>query len=56
VELLKARRSRLPWVTFCAFTLVAVLFGLIVVWLFGREFSQDTAKDLLALPTARSTA
>ncbi|HET6706946.1 ABC transporter permease, partial [Amycolatopsis sp.] len=33
----------------------AVLFGLVVVWLFGREFSQDTAKDLLALPTARTT-
>ena len=106
VELLKACRSRMPWVTFGAFTLVgafgglimfilqdlnrarslgllgtkaaltagtadwsayfallsqivavggAVLFGLIVVWLFGREFSQDTAKDLLALPTARTT-
>jgi ABC-2 type transport system permease protein len=106
VELLKARRSRLPWITFGAFTLVgafgglimfilqdlsrartlgllgtkaaltggtadwtayfallgqivavggAVLFGLVVVWLFGREFSQDTAKDLMALPTARTT-
>jgi ABC-2 type transport system permease protein len=101
VELLKARRSRLPWVTFGAFTLVggfgglimfilqdlgrarslgllgtkaaltagtadwsayfALLgqivavgvFGLVVVWLFGREFGQGTAKDLLALPTAR---
>ncbi|WIY00375.1 ABC transporter permease [Amycolatopsis mongoliensis] len=106
VELLKARRSRLPWVTVAAFTVagafgglvmfilqdlrrarslgllgtkasltggtadwpayfallgqtVAVggtlLFGLVVVWLFGREFSQDTVKDLLALPTARTT-
>ncbi|MEU4248411.1 ABC transporter permease [Amycolatopsis sp. NPDC026612] len=106
MELLKARRSRLSWVTFGAFTLVgafgglimfilqdlgrarslgllgtkaaltastadwtayfallgqivavggAVLFGLVVVWIFGREFSQDTAKDLLALPTARTT-
>lgn len=30
-----------------------MLFGLAVVWVFGREFSQDTAKDLLALPTPR---
>ncbi|MEV7099621.1 ABC transporter permease [Amycolatopsis sp. NPDC051045] len=106
VELLKARRSRLPWVTAAAFTVAgafgglimfilqdlrrarslgllgtkasltggiadwpayftllaqtvavggALLFGLLVVWLFGREFSQDTVKDLLALPTARTT-
>ncbi|WP_326959560.1 ABC transporter permease [Amycolatopsis sp. NBC_01286] len=105
-ELLKARRSRLPWVTVSAFTIAAafgglvmfilqdlrrarslgllgtkaaltggtadwpayfallaqtvavggaLLFGLIVVWLFGREFSQGTVKDLLALPTARTT-
>jgi ABC-2 type transport system permease protein len=32
-----------------------VLFGLIVSWIFGREFSDRTAKDLLALPTSRST-
>ncbi|MFI9811312.1 ABC transporter permease [Saccharothrix variisporea] len=32
-----------------------VLFGLVVVWLFGREFSQGTVKDLLALPTSRTT-
>jgi ABC-2 type transport system permease protein len=31
------------------------VFGLIVVWLFGREFSDHTAKDLLALPTTRAT-
>ncbi len=30
------------------------LFGLLVIWVFGREFSDRTAKDLLALPTARS--
>ena len=104
-ELLKARRSRLPWVTAVAFTIAAgfgglvmfilqdlrraralgllgakasltggtadwpgyfallaqtiavggtLLFGLIVVWVFGREFSQGTAKDLLALPTPRT--
>ncbi|MDH2430624.1 ABC transporter permease [Sphaerisporangium sp. TRM90804] len=104
-ELLKARRSRLPWVTALAFgvaTLVCGMFmfiladpararafgllggkaeisgagadwpgylallaqaaavgglgvyGLIVVWLFGREFSDRTATDLLALPTSRT--
>ena len=103
-ELLKVRRSRVPWVTLLAFTvagavgglfmfiqldpgrarslgllgtkaqlaagaadwsgylaLVAqivgvgglLLFGLVVVWLFGREFSDRTVKDLLALPTSR---
>lgn len=104
-ELLKARRSRLPWVTVLAFTVVAVfggfvmvilrdpdrarsfgllgakaalaggtaewpayfallaqavavggflVFGLVVVWQFGREFSQNTVKDLLALPVPRT--
>lgn len=32
-----------------------VFFGFIAAWLFGREFVDHTAKDLLALPTARST-
>jgi len=105
-EVLKARRSRVPWVTALAFTVAAavgglfmfilqdqgrarslgllgtkaslagrdadwptylaflaqitavggmLVFGLVSVWLFGREFSQHTAKDLLALPTARTT-
>lgn len=31
-----------------------LVFGLIVIWLFGREFSDRTAKDLLALPTSRA--
>jgi len=31
-----------------------VLFGLIVSWVFGREYSDRTVKDLLALPTPRS--
>ena len=105
-EVLKARRSRVPWVTAVTFT-VAVLvgglfmfilqdqdrarslgligakaalvggradwptyfsflaqitaiggmmvFGLVSVWLFGREFSQNTVKDLLALPTSRTS-
>ncbi|RBQ13915.1 ABC transporter permease [Spongiactinospora rosea] len=30
------------------------VFGLIVIWLFGREFSDRTATDLLALPTTRT--
>jgi len=31
-----------------------MLFSLILSWVFGREFSDRTAKDLLALPTART--
>jgi ABC-2 type transport system permease protein len=104
-EVLKALRSRLPWVTVAAFTIAAgvggffmfilqdpdrarslgllgakaqlaggtadwpgyfalltqtiavggaVIFGVIVVWTFGREFSDHTVKDLLALPTSRT--
>ena len=30
------------------------LYGLLATWIFGREYSDRTAKDLLALPTARS--
>jgi ABC-2 type transport system permease protein len=30
-----------------------VIFGVILIWTFGREFSDHTAKDLLALPTPR---
>jgi ABC-2 type transport system permease protein len=105
VELLKVRRSRLPWVTVAAFTVAAavgglfmfilqdpararslgllgakaqlgagtadwpsylallaqtvavggmLVFGLVVIWLFGREFADRTVKDLLALPTSRT--
>jgi ABC-2 type transport system permease protein len=32
----------------------SILFSLIVIWLFGREYSDHTAKDLLALPTPRT--
>ena len=104
-ELLKVRRSLVPWVTVAAFTVAGLVggffmfvlqdpararslgllgakaqfaggtadwagyfafiaqiaavggllvFGLVIIWLFGREFSDRTAKDLLALPTARS--
>ncbi|MFJ8962580.1 ABC transporter permease [Lentzea sp. NPDC102401] len=103
-EILKIRRSHLPWMTAVAFTVVAlvgglfmfilqdqerarslgligtkaalvggvadwptylaflsqttavggmIVFGLVSIWTFGREFSQNTAKDLLALPTPR---
>jgi ABC-2 type transport system permease protein len=31
-----------------------VLFSLITAWVFGREFSDRTAKDLLATPTSRA--
>jgi ABC-2 type transport system permease protein len=31
----------------------AILFSLITAWVFGREFSDHTAKDLMALPTPR---
>jgi ABC-2 type transport system permease protein len=32
-----------------------VLFGFISSWVFGREYSDHTLKDLLALPTPRSS-
>lgn len=32
-----------------------VLFGFIISWVFGREYSDHTAKDLLALPVSRSS-
>ena len=33
----------------------AVLFSIITTWVFGREFSDHTVKELLALPTPRGT-
>ena len=105
-EVLKARRSRLPWLSVAAFVVATAVgalfmfiladpdrarslgllgskaqlsgatadwpgylsflaqitavggvgvFGVIVIWTFGREFSDHTAKDLLALPTPRTT-
>jgi ABC-2 type transport system permease protein len=33
----------------------AILFAFVVAWIFGREFSDHTAKELLALPTRRET-
>jgi ABC-type transport system involved in multi-copper enzyme maturation permease subunit len=32
-----------------------LLFGFTASWIFGREYSEGTAKDLLALPTSRTT-
>lgn len=32
-----------------------ILFAIITAWVFGREFSDHTAKELLALPTSRRT-
>lgn len=31
----------------------AILFAIVTIWVFGREFSDRTAKELLALPTTR---
>ena len=33
----------------------AIVFALITAWVFGREFSDRTVKELLALPTPRAT-
>jgi ABC-2 type transport system permease protein len=30
------------------------IFGVLIIWIFGREFSDHTAKDLLALPVTRA--
>src|SRR4051812_8390985 len=32
-----------------------LVFGMFTIWIFGREFSDHTVKDLLALPTTRTT-
>ena len=31
----------------------AILFAIVTAWMFGREFSDHTVKELLALPTSR---
>lgn len=49
------------WPTYLNFLSQAVavggtlLFGLVGIWAFGREYADRTIKDLLALPTARSS-
>jgi ABC-2 type transport system permease protein len=48
------------WPTYLGFISLAasvagiLVFGLVATWIFGREFADRTAKDLLALPTSRS--
>lgn len=48
------------WPTYLGFLAQAtamggiMLFGLIGIWVFGREYSDRTMQDLLALPTSRS--
>src|SRR5512133_124529 len=32
-----------------------ILFSIVTIWAFGREFSDHTIKELLALPTSRET-
>jgi ABC-2 type transport system permease protein len=32
----------------------ALIYGMTMLWIFGREFADHTAKDLLALPTSRA--
>jgi ABC-2 type transport system permease protein len=32
-----------------------ILFSITTIWIFGREFSDHTVKELLALPTSRET-
>jgi ABC-2 type transport system permease protein len=34
---------------------MGILYGFLTAWVFGREFSDRTAKELLALPTSRGT-
>lgn len=53
--------STADWINYLRFLTMAVgaggiiLFGLIASWVFGREYSDRTIKDLLALPTSRAT-
>jgi ABC-2 type transport system permease protein len=47
------------WTTFFGVLMQAIaiggvmVFSIVTAWMFGREFSDHTAKDLLALPTSR---
>jgi len=49
------------WTSFFSLMLVMVsvgglvVFGLIFIWVFGREFSDKTVYDMLSLPTSRMT-
>src|SRR5690349_3949574 len=33
----------------------AILFSIVTTWIFGREFSDRTAKELMSLPTSRES-
>jgi ABC-2 type transport system permease protein len=49
------------WTTFFGFIAQAaaiggaLVFAIVTAWVFGREFSDHTVKDLLALPTSRES-
>jgi ABC-2 type transport system permease protein len=51
--------STAEWTTFFSVLTQAVaiggviVFSIVTAWMFGREFSDHTAKDLMALPTSR---
>ena len=51
--------STAEWTTFFSVLAQAVaiggviVFSIVTAWVFGREFSDHTAKDLMALPTSR---
>lgn len=53
--------SSADWITFFSVLTQAIavggiiVFSIVTAWMFGREFSDRTAKDLLALPTSRET-
>src|SRR5215211_86132 len=53
--------STAEWVTFFSVLAQAIaiggfiVFSIVTAWVFGREFSDRTAKDLLALPTSRES-
>src|SRR6185503_12889231 len=51
--------STAEWATFFGVLTQAIaiggviVFSIVTAWVFGREFSDHTAKDLMALPTSR---
>lgn len=53
--------GKVDWQTYLNFLSQAIsiggmfLFGFVVSWIFGREYSDRTFKDLIALPVPRST-
>lgn len=61
---IEQKASRLgdgDWPSYLSLLLQAVLalgplaYGIVTAWVFGREYSDHTAKDLLALPTPRAS-